>query len=873
MRDPTPSPSPSERLTRRSDSDSEHSEQDPSVSRTDIDPSIAASPPRSTAIMSTPDPSIVSMQERLLRMEERQTSFMDEIRHLLSTTATQSGPQPSAIPTGHASSESFHPSALAAGGATLPVEPEETTTGRPSITRPQLPGGGDATAPGVATPAAGPAEQAPGNSAPEPAPHASPVAAAASYAPSAQGLGGPPVSRYSMPPEARYDTRFNRITAGPATTANARFAEPLGTPFVPYGQPPSAYAPQHGAYPFTQPSVFGYAGGPTAPARPSNPDIKPLQPKQEDVGDLDPASPESFILRLRANMARFADQEDNVVACVHRTMVQSKSLPVSAWYSTLMALDAGGNMAVRERLRSVEGWIDLINFKFSRSMIQRAQALQAIRFDWNEPLDTFCAKIIHACVEAGKPSEDQYIVEICSRLPPEFLNGLAPGRFTSVAELERELRINEAYVRRIHFRAYGDRNSSSWSNRTNAKKPDEATTDTNKDKDKKTTSSFRPYNRFYDNRRSGENRVHFGHTEFDDGERMAIAEEPEPERVHAVSESPYGSPTTNDSGHGDSPRDDLQAWYFAVDEPSVSYHTQPATDSTVYTAPNEAPNILTCRPSGPSSLEPGGYLNYSIVQMPVSTTPNGEVFWRLVDTGAGMSLASRKWLDSQTTAKLESLTTPVSLTGVVPNHKVLIKHTAKVDLYVPINAVTPTRVHVVVLCYVVDSLVPGLLLGPDFLVPYKVQLDLDARTFTLNSCTPRVSGTLKCTPSRNAKLSQKQTVLVNTSTADERSPFAHVQAVHAMTNTKLEPGHTTRVTAKFPAACPPTVFFDGVVLDDDGQVRSANSVIDTSANFVLISNFSTSPYHVGPGDTLGFVSSFDDEDVVESCEGEPMRVD
>lgn len=752
------------------------------------------------------------MQEQIRRLEENQTSFMDEMRRFMTGqsagSSTIHGPQPSSD-TAPAVGPQPPPTSAAAGRAavTRPVNP--ATQGPTSATTQAPQGPGETPVPGNVRP-----------------PPESPASAAHSYAP--LGEAHQPTSyRYAVPPEARYDPRYNRTPAGPATTANAQFQEPLGTPFVPHAAP----------------SIFGYPAGPRMPPREFNSNIKPIQPKHEDIGSLEPDTPESFILRLRANMVRFSDQESNLVAVIHRAMVQSNNLTVRAWYTTLVAMDAGGNVAIRERLRSVEGWIDLINFKFARSMVQRAQALQSIRFSWDEPIDIFCARIIQACVEAGKAAEDHYIVEICSRLPAELLNGLAPGRFTTVAELERELRINEVYARRIHYRMFSrdDRSGPYGKSPYPVKRTDDKKADDRKASDGRNppnlTNRQRPFEtRAYPNVQGGHSssatratsqHVHFGHAETEDGERTELSSSESEDRHES---SPQDSPSTTAS----SPQDDSRIWYFTVDDESTqTYHavSSPATP---------VPNILSCRPLGQNSLQPGGYLDYSIVQMPVATTSEGETFWRMIDTGAGMSLASRKWLDANVPdAEVNRLDTPIALTGVVPNQRLVIKDVAKVDLFIPVDAASPTRVHVAVLFYVVDSLAPGILLGPDFLVPYKIQLDLEARKLTIGSCNPRAQGDLKCTPTRKAKLGKSQTVLVGTTSDEDVTPFANVQAVTSVGPTVLEPGLTTRIHVAFPSESPRISFFDGAILDNDGEVRSANAVINTDDRYVLATNFSS----------------------------------
>ena len=159
--------------------------------------------------------------------------------------------------------------------------------------------------------------------------------------------------------------------------------------------------------------------------------------KGEEVGWLDPASPEKFIETINAVAKLYGDGP--VLKAIHKSMVANNNQIVTDWYSTLGRSSEVNRLA----MENIPGWSALIRQKFGKTTMEKIKDLDSLKFSWDEPVSTLVTKVQRACIKARMVDDATQVYYIFKKLPAEFRLGLNPDSFKTPEALELELRGRE----------------------------------------------------------------------------------------------------------------------------------------------------------------------------------------------------------------------------------------------------------------------------------------------------------------------------------------------------------------------------------------------------------------------------------------------
>ncbi|BFZ56006.1 hypothetical protein PYCC9005_003048 [Savitreella phatthalungensis] len=551
------------------------------------------------------------------------------------------------------------------------------------------------------------------------------------------------------------------------------------------------------------------------------------QIRQDDVGILTAENARRFTRRLKSLQELYG--EEKTLRGLKRSLINEETpKEIVDWFDSIIASTDEDAMDAR---RTVEGWCWLIENRYAPTVYQGQQMLEKIKFNWRDGIMGFTASVRAACVEASITSPSAITYEIVRRLPDEYQSLLHETSFTSVEQLEKELRRIDQAARKFHNLSSSSGYHQSRATGTEIKAQDNAQSS---GKPRRACHNCGKYHWY-----SGPNatpcdttavRSHLGETQ----DTL-----PSPE----LSEDEAGNdkrPPPNDNTDSDC---DSSTWFAEIETDELTnsltvQHERNKSKRVRFSEPIK--HEVVVRPIGSLTSAPDAKQSVS-AQVKVAHRRDGVAKWKPLDGGSAISIVSEKYLNFHyPKAKIETKAKKdrITIKGVVPGVHTASERGVNLDIWL---LTTSGYAKLQQYFHIISSLNVGIILGQDLIRCYGMVIDGARNQFEIPQ--HRLVGPMKSSMNyidthRNALTQDYSPV-----------PDTRVRMAKAFV---LPPLTQTAVPVKMPTNTQTRIFpvyqvdsaLDKITIDGESIVNGDGT------GYVPITNHSNHPKVLGNGEIL-----------------------
>ena len=581
--------------------------------------------------------------------------------------------------------------------------------------------------------------------------------------------------------------------------------------------------------------------------------------KAEEVGWLDPAAPEAFIGALQLLTLHY--NESALVKATLKSMAANNDTTVKDWFATLH----NGSNVTQNSMRSVAGWVSLIQDKFGKTPFEKVQGLQTIKFEWSKDISTFVTRNVRACMEAQIRDVPGQIYQIFERLPFEYTTGLNPNSYTTSEDFERELRGREPGARATHQAFSRQRGRERDSGTKSYPKRNATSPEYERDDRRKVTPPPGPC------RDCGVLHWHTGphavacppkaKEAFQKGkvkrESVLLSDQDastESSSQYLTTSSSEDDPICITEADADKNNDAAATKFYDTEAYIVDWNTHDQlvdfnckdyTGVYLVNSPNQTPSrknnrVICAKALGPLPSE-DSYKSFEICKILICQgDEHGEPKYRPADTGSAMNFISRKYLDKHhpNAVLVEKKGVHGSIGGIVANSRTQSTSVVVLPLFLPMSDGSDVRIESYF--HVLDSFAPGLLIGMECLMPYKFRFDLPSKRYYIDSVHK----------SGNLLVSQE--------------PRTFRRSVKVVETVNVPPGHKKHVAVKFDGFDSDMYFVRKTFFNSffGEYSRGANHLVSKQTNQIRFANLGIQPIKLKKGTICGYVEKKDSSDTL-----------